>query len=50
MAKPQIPPNALVLKWGRLQIAASGYLAISAVLMLGVFGAFVLSGKALGWW
>jgi hypothetical protein len=50
MAKPQIPPNTIFLKWGRLQLVASGHLAISAVLTLGALGALARGGRAFGWW
>lgn len=50
MAKPGIPPNTIFLKWGRLQIAASGHLAISAVIALEGLAVLYFGGRALGWW
>ena len=50
MAKPKIPPNTIFLKWGRLQLVASGHMALSAVLMVGAFAVLAMSGKALHWW
>jgi len=50
MAKPDIPPNTLSIKWRTFHIVASGHMAIGTVLAIGAFGLLYLAGKGLGWW
>jgi hypothetical protein len=50
MAKPEIPPNTLFIKWRTFQIVASGHMAIGAVIILGALLTVYLVGKGLGLW